>query len=189
MFRSLSLLAVGALVGGLVVWQLPARGQVPSPLPPQAENQPVDLTVLAADVARLKTVTPTLSHVMADAAFQYSNLWFSGQEQNWPLAAFYFNETRGRIRWFLRLNPTAKTPDGEVVDMASIFEAVDTSSLAAVKAAIDQKDRAAFGTAYKVMLESCYSCHKSVGRPYLRPMIPTAQPQTIINYSPSATWP
>jgi hypothetical protein len=67
MFRSLSLLAVGALVGGLVVWQLPARGQVPSP---QDENQPVDLTVLAADVARLKTVTPTLSHVMADAAFQ-----------------------------------------------------------------------------------------------------------------------
>jgi hypothetical protein len=56
--------------------------------------------------------------------------------------------------------------------MASIFEAVDTSSLAAVKAAIDQKDRTAFGTAYKMMLESCYSCHKSVGRPYLRPMMP-----------------
>jgi hypothetical protein len=39
------------------------------------------------------------------------------------------------------------------------------------------------------MLESCYSCHKSVGRPYLKPMIPKASMQAILNMDPNATWP
>ena len=40
----------------------------------------------------------------------------------------------------------------------------------AVKTAIEKKDSALFASTYKTMLESCYACHKSVGRPYLRPM-------------------
>ena len=190
------LVVAGAVIGGLVVWEASARGRQPAAAPAAVSGgaalttaAPVDLAMLAADVARLKTVTPNLSHVMADVAFQYANLWFAGQAENWPLATFYLNETRGRIRWMLRLNPMAKTPDGEVVDLQSIFDAIDTSSLAGVKAALDKRDRAAFVGAYRQMLESCYSCHKSVGRPYLRPMIPTEPPQAIMNYSPTASWP
>jgi hypothetical protein len=41
-----------------------------------------------------------------------------------------------------------------------------------VKGAIEKKDSARFVATYKTMTESCYSCHKAVGRPYLRPMIP-----------------
>ena len=37
--------------------------------------------------------------------------------------------------------------------------------------------------------DACYSCHKSSGKPYLRPMIPTMPPQAIINDDPKATWP
>ena len=36
----------------------------------------------------------------------------------------------------------------------------DTTTFAAVKAAIDKKDQAQFPIAYKASLESCYSCHK-----------------------------
>ena len=32
-----------------------------------------------------------------------------------------------------------------------------------------------FAKAYKESLEGCYACHKSVGRPYLKPMIPTTR--------------
>jgi hypothetical protein len=39
------------------------------------------------------------------------------------------------------------------------------------------------------MLESCYACHKSVGRPYLRPMIPQMSVQSVINLDPNAVWP
>jgi len=39
------------------------------------------------------------------------------------------------------------------------------------------------------MLESCYSCHKSAGKPMIRPQIPTGQVLTIVNLDPAATWP
>jgi hypothetical protein len=188
MLKGLGIFIVGALIGGLIVWKLPAMAQGAKP-EAKAASPAVDVKVLNDDVARLKNITPNLSHIMADAAFQYSNLWFAGQQKNWPLAMFYFNETRGRIRWLLRVNPTPKTPDGEVVNLQGIFDSIDGDSLAKLKQSIETKDGTAFSTAYKNMLEACYTCHKSAGRPYLRPMVPTAPPQTIINYDPNATWP
>ena len=66
---------------------------------------------------------------------------------------------------------------------------INIRAFADVTHTIDAKDRAAFTTAYKASLDACYSCHKSSGKPYPRPMIPTAPPQTIINDDPKATWP
>ena len=99
---------------------------------------------------------------------------------------FYFNETRGRIRWMLRINPTPKTPEGEVVNLQGIFDGIDTSSLAMLKKAIEDKNGDEFTSTYKLMLDACYSCHKSAGRPYLRPVVPTVPPQSIISYSPES---
>jgi len=45
--------------------------------------------------------------------------------------------------------------------------------------------------AYRVSLESCCEeerCHKSLGMPYLRQMVPTAPAQMIINFD-GAAWP
>jgi len=75
------------------------------------------------------------------------------------------------------------------VDLKGIYDAVDSSAFATVKRAIEAKDSQGFSTAYKQALEACYSCHKTSGKPYLRPMVPTAPPQTIINYDPKASWP
>ena len=187
MLRSVVVLLAGALIGGLIAWKLADLGQVPAQDQSKTDSPKVDIAALNDDVARLKNITPNLSHVMADVGFQYSNLWFAGQRKNWPLAMFYFNETRGRIRWMLRINPTPKTPDGQVVNLQGIFDGIDTSSLAMLKSAIDKKDTAEFTAAYKLMLDSCYSCHKSAGRPYLHPQIPTVPPQSIIRYEPDAS--
>jgi hypothetical protein len=189
MLKGLAFFVFGALIGGLIVWKVPVLAQNPAKQEAKDEISAVDVAALNADVTRLKNITPNLSHVMADASFQYSNLWFAGQQKNWPLAMFYFNETRGRIRWLLRINPTPKTPEGEVVNLQGIFDSIDTDAMAKLKQSIESKDSAAFSTAYKGMLEACYTCHKSAGRPYLRPMVPTSAPQSIINYDPNATWP
>jgi len=187
MLRNVAVFVAGALIGGLIVWKLAALGQTPVKEQPKTDAAKVDVNALNDDVTRLKNVTPNLSHVMADVAFQYSNLWFAGQKKNWPLAMFYYNETRGRIRWMLRINPTPKTPEGEVVNLQGIFDGIDTSSLAMLKSSIEKKDVTEFTAAYKLMLESCYSCHKSAGRPYLHPQVPTMPPQTIIKYEPDAS--
>jgi hypothetical protein len=190
MLKSLVIFIVGALIGGLIVWKIPAMGQQAAAKDQTKTEAPkVDLAALNNDVAKLKSIVPSNSHIMEDVSFHYTNLWFAGQKKNWPLALFYYNESRNHIKWLITKSPTTKTPDGEVVNLQGIFDGIDTSSLAMLKKSIEDKNSEEFNSAYKLMLEACYSCHKSAGRPYLRPMIPTTPAQSIINYNTEATWP
>jgi len=151
---------------------------------------PTDLPGLSAEVARVEGLLANQSHVMADVSFQFSNLWFAGKQKNWPLANYFYNETRTRLRWVVRINPTVLDPDRNPVDIQGIFDAIDKDVWSLIKTAIDKKDEAGFEDAYKLGLDKgCYACHKSVGRPYLRPQVPIAPPQTIITFDPNAKWP
>ena len=187
--RSVLLLACGAVIGAVVMqWRYSVAAQAPAQ---SAAGAPpaIDLKALDADVTRLKALLPSNSHIMMDVQWQWTNLWFAGQAKNWPLAQFYFNETRSHIQWLIKKSPKIRSqgPDKEEVDVQAIFDAVDTSSLADVKNAIAAKDSAKFAATYKTMLDSCYSCHKSVGRPYLRPMIPKMQVQSALEMDPNGT--
>jgi len=148
-----------------------------------------DLDTLRSDVARLKANAPSQSHTMSDVGYHWTNLWFAGEKKNWPLAKFYFDETRQHILWTIRLRPVRKGPDGSDVNLVPIFESIDTSAFKAMAEAIQQEDAQKFGAAYRTTLEACYGCHKASGKPYLRPMIPTAPSQSIVNFDPAATWP
>jgi hypothetical protein len=182
----LRMFGCGILIGGALACQQAKPVSTEAPAPSAADKE---IAALKADVQLLKDKAPSASVAMADVSFHFSNLWFAAQDKNWPLAAYYYSEARNHIRWLIRINPTPKGPDGKPVDLKGIFDALDTSTFADVKAAIDKKDSAKFPVVYKAALESCYSCHKSVGRPYLRPQIPKTAPQTIINLDPKATWP
>src|SRR6266550_2336214 len=84
---------------------------------------------IAAGVAQLKLLVPSNSHIMMDVQYHWTELWFAGQKKNWPLAQYWFNETRGHIVWLTRKSPTIRNPDdGKDVDIKSIFDAVDTSA-------------------------------------------------------------
>jgi hypothetical protein len=148
-----------------------------------------EIAALKAEIETLKGKAPSASVAMADVGYHFSNLWFAGRDGNWPLATYYYNEARNHVRWLIRINPTPKGPDGELVDLKGIFDAIDTTTFAALKAVIDKKDTKQFESAYRTVLESCYQCHKAVGRPYLRPMVPKTLPQTIINLDARAKWP
>jgi hypothetical protein len=190
-FRGVLLLTCGVLLGIAA-----DRVGYPGALFPTVAAQqgraaapPPTLESLAADVAQLKAIQPSNSHIMMDVQFHWTNLWFAAQKKDWEFAQYQFNEMRGHIQWLMRKSPIIRAQDGTDVDVKSIFDGVDTSSLADVKAAIEKKDSVKFAAAYKTMIESCYSCHKAVGRPYLRPMIPTAPAMTAINLDPNAKWP
>ena len=155
---------------------------------PASPSAPAAST-LESDVAHLKDIVPAQSHTMIDVGYHMSNLWFAAQKDNWDFAAFEVDETRNRIRWTLRISPTRKTPDGSILDMKPLFDGIDKSVMTPLKDAVAMKDLKAFVPAYRAMLEACYQCHKAAGKPYLRPMIPSVPPQTIINYDPKAVWP
>lgn len=183
-FRSLFLLVVGAILGGLLAtaWEHPNAIA-------QQNNPPVTPATLLADVTHLRDIRPPNSHPMVDVAMFAANLWFAGEKKNWPLASYYLNEMRNRMGWEVRVNPAPKGADGNPVDMQSTFDGIDKGSLTKVKNVIEMKDSKQFAVEYKHLLEDCYSCHKTAGRPYLRPMVPVAGAQPIVNLDPAATWP
>jgi len=182
--RSFQMLVLGMILGGLIVlsWERPTA--IAQQSGPQANP-----ATMQADVARLKDITPPHSHPMVEVGMFAANLWFAGQRKNWPLAGYYLNEARNRIRWEVHLYPDPKGPDGKTVDVQAIFDAVDNGTLPNLRKAIDAQDSKEFAVQYKHLLEDCYGCHKAIARPYLRPMVPLAGAQPIINLDPAATWP
>jgi hypothetical protein len=140
------------------------------------------------DITHLKEVVPSQSHSMMDVGFHFQNLWFAGEKKNWPLAEFYLNETRSHIRWTVRIRPVRRGVNGPV-NLVPLFDAMDKGPLTKLRQTINGKDSAQFVAAYKETAEACYLCHKASDKPFLRPMIPTAPAQGIINFDPDATWP
>lgn len=183
----LLLLCGGAAIGAGAVqyWHAASSAAVA-----QVDSHVTDeMASMRAEILRLRELVPSQSHAMADVGYHWANLWFAAQQKNWPLATFYFDETRSHILWTIRIRPIRKDDAGQPVDLKSIFDGIDSSSFAGVKDAIAQRDLAKFTAAYKVGLESCYACHKASSKPYLRPAIPQAPPQPIINFSADAPWP
>jgi len=182
-----SLLAIGALVGAAALGL--ARS---APRPAEAVQAAAGATAapeLRARVERLEGKAPDQSHAMADVGYHYANLWFAGQKQNWPLAEFCLDETRSHLRWAVRIIPVRKTPGGQDLELEGILDALESSVLDDVRKAVAAHDRTQFESAYKQTLEGCYACHKSAGKPYLRPQLPDEPPAPILNFDPAATWP
>jgi len=182
---------LGAVVGGVfVAQQNPAIYRANAATMPDAQVQKrgAKLAALQAEVNRLKDISADQSTVMASVAYHYANLWFAAQNENWPLAEFYFDEARSDLHWAVRIIPVRETSAGDV-DLKAILQAVDTSLLSEVGKAIDGKDREKFALSYRQSLEGCYACHKASEKPYLRPQIPERPAVPIINFNPDATWP
>src|SRR6476620_9800284 len=144
---------VVALGGALACRQAQPASAAAAPANDAAAKE---LAAMKADIQTLKDKTTSASVAMADVSFHWSNLWFAAQNKNWPLANYFYSESRNHVRWLIRINPMPKGPDGMPVDVKGIFDAIDTSTFAAVKTAIDKKDSTQFPVVYKAALESCY---------------------------------
>ena len=118
---------------------------------------------------------------MMDVAYHFTNLWFAGTKNNWPLAQFYFNEARSHIQWTIRLNPVRKSSHGDV-HLEEMFTAFDGTLLNDLKSKIAAKDQAAFKTAYKAALTGCNSCHMASEKPFLKITVPARQEVQIVDF-------
>lgn len=186
MKKTLGMSLVAAAFAALLFHQPNHAAETPAAAP---TNQLAEIALLRTEVARLKSIALDQSHVMADVGYHFANLWFAGEKKNWPLAKFYYDETRAHINWAVRVIPVRKDSAGREVDLKPMWEAIDSSLFAPIGTSIAQKDGEKFHAAYRGALEGCYACHKATSKPYLRPQIPTAPPQPIINFDPEAKWP
>jgi hypothetical protein len=186
---AVTVFAVGCAVGAAFSGRGPAELSGRALAQPTAQATPPTIGTLAADVAILKDKATDQAHVMASVEYHFSHLWFAGQAENWPLAQFYWNETRSHLRWAVRVIPVRKDNAGKDVHLAPILEAFENTPLKQLQDAITAQDRERFVKEYKFTLETCYACHKTSDKPYLRPKVPERAGDTMINFDPQATWP
>jgi cytochrome c553 len=144
---------------------------------------------LQARVEALEGLIPDQAHIMADVGYHFTNLWFAGTAENWPLADFYLAETKSHLHWAVRRIPIRKDNQGKEVNLVNILEAFENSQLSDLKRTIDGRDEAAFERSYREAITMCYSCHKAADKPFLRPRIPESPDTHIINFDPKADWP
>jgi hypothetical protein len=148
-----------------------------------SQEQPENL---AARVKAVEDLIPSQSHMMADVSDHFTNLWFAGRAENWPLADFYLSETQSHLRWAVRRIPIRKDKQGHDINLGNILQAFENSQLTQLKGTIDRKEKGGFEKIYKESLSVCYSCHVAVDKPYLRPQVPTEPASRIINFDPTA---
>lgn len=188
-WRAFALLLIGVLLG----LGLSSLGNIESPLSAQApaprKKKPLDLESLAVELETIKGRLPDQAHAMSDVGYQFGNLWFAGQKQNWPLAEFYWKETRSHLAWAVRIIPKRKDNAGQEIDLVAILQSLETSPLKQLGDAIAAQDSASFEKAYRFTLEGCYACHKAADKPYLRPQIPSHPETNVINFDVKPAWP
>jgi hypothetical protein len=139
---------------------------------------------LKAANEQLRALIPSQSHAMMDVAYHFTNLWFAGQHENWPLAQFYFNEARNHIAWAVKLVPVRKTSGGEL-HLPEMFDAFDKTLLADVKKQIADKNGKQFKVAYRAALDGCNACHTAAEKPYLHVVVPDKPEVQIVELSPA----
>jgi hypothetical protein len=144
-------------------------------------SQADEIAALKAEVERLKSIMPAQAVAMTQVAYNFDNLWFAVQAKNWPLAQFYFNETRTRLRWAVRIVPKRKISSGEV-ELAPILQNVETGPLAALGRTLASKNVKDFRPAYESVLSACAGCHAEAERPFLRLKIPSVPAEPLIDF-------
>jgi hypothetical protein len=186
-FLSVQVFVGGAIMACAISFLCSSRSVIPHVRAADANvpSSNSEVASLQAEVNRLKGMVPDQSHAMKDVSYHFANLWFAGQKENWPLADFYWAETRSHLRWAVRIIPIRKDAEGHEIKLIEILDPIEKTSLEEVHKAIVAKDQQKFSGAYKQMLESCYACHLAAGKPYLRLQVPERPESSIINFDPA----
>lgn len=176
----LTVVAVVALASGVVCNPLSASAQ-------SAETSPssvaTDLAALKKEIEVLKGKVPDQSHAMKDVAYHFTNLWFAGQKENWPLARFYLDETRSHLKWAVRIIPVRKIKGGDL-DLKAVLDGLDQTVFNSLQKTIENKNTTEFADAYRQALGGCYSCHVAAEKPFLRLQVPEQPEVRIIDFNP-----
>lgn len=177
---------VAGIISSITVFQLIGD----SPRAAQAAAaQATDMATLRAEIERLKSVVPDQAHAMKDVDYHFTNLWFAGQAENWPLADFYWKETLSHLKWALRIIPVRKDNAGREIKLEDILQSIENSPFMKMGDVVKDQDKTRFEPTYRYLVEGCYSCHKAVDKPFLRTRIPERPATTIMNFDPKAPWP
>lgn len=151
---------------------------------PGAEADTAAIARLEQQVKDLSTLIPSQGHAMVDVAYHYGNLWFAVRAGNWPLAQFYLNETKAKLRWAVRIRPVRPVSGGAQLELGALLDTLEKTSLQELQEAVTAKDRARFEASYQRTLVSCQGCHMASEKGFIRLRVPDRAPEPLVEMEP-----
>jgi hypothetical protein len=149
MRRTFALAIVVGALGVTGLMSVKAQQPVPPPsAPPNAAPTPYTLTM--GDMMNT-LVQP-----------RHAKLWLAAHAENWLLAAYALVEIRQAFAGIVRAQPKFRG-----LPVAELIDAAMGQPIAAVDAAIKQKDAAKFAAAYDQLTQGCNACHATVDHPFV----------------------
>lgn len=103
-----------------------------------------------------------LGDVMTKLQRHSNKLWFAGQANNWPLAAFYVHELEETFEEL-----TAHEIIDEGVNISILTTQMGLVPLKVVDDAVNQKDSSTFLSSYNNLISHCNACHQTSNHPFV----------------------
>lgn len=119
----------------------------------------------------LEAASVGLGGVMSSIQLHFAKLYFASEARNWDLAKFQYGELAEKLDAAAALRPEERG-----VNLVGIIDAFKNTQFAALKDAIEVKDRSLFRDAYRQSILMCNSCHQATGRPFINITVPTNPP-------------
>jgi hypothetical protein len=113
-----------------------------------------------------------LGEIMTLQQLRHIKLWFAGRAGNWPLADYEVGELNEGFE------DVAKLLGGDTVDK------MVGAPIKALQKAVDEKNRAAFITAYDGLSAGCNNCHRTLDHAFIAIQRPTALPYSDQSFAP-----
>jgi len=105
-----------------------------------------------------KGYEPGLGEIMSLQQMRHAKLWYAGQAQNWPLAAYELDEMREGFDDVVRYHPTHKDAQ---LPLSQLVPKIMDEPLRSLDKAIEARDPQAFATAYDALTAGCNQCHQA----------------------------
>jgi hypothetical protein len=126
----------------------------------------------AAPPADAAANIPGLTEIMILQQLRHIKLWFAGRAGNWPLADYEMGELNDGF------DDVNKLLGGDTVDQ------MVGAPIKALQKAIEDKNRAAFMTAFDSLSAGCNNCHHALDHPFIVIQRPSVLPYSDQAFEP-----
>lgn len=106
---------------------------------------------------------PGFGEFMSNIQMHHIKLWFAGKNENWKLADFEINEIKENFEDISQY--CTDRPESKLVGMIQ-------QPLENVDSAIQKRDLAQFKNSYKMLTNTCVSCHRTTKHKFIKIQIP-----------------
>ncbi len=137
------------------------------------------IAILRAEVDSLKSQVPGLGEYMTTFQLHMAKLWFAARASNWGLARYEFGELAESVDAAEGLHAVKNN-----VNTAGVLQSVRETQMATLDNSLQKKSNTAFVRAYDQTLQTCNSCHRSVGFGFIHITRPLAPPVPNQSWSP-----